>query len=61
MQILTLENKTFYLNELPDEIDNDLRFAVFDNSDNNNPDYFYIPLINIFTVIKHKYFLNFKF
>lgn len=45
MQILTLENKTFYLNELPEEIDNDLRFAVLDNSDNQNPDYFFIPLI----------------
>jgi len=45
MQILTLENKTFYLNELPEEIDNDLRFAVLDNSDNNDPDYFFIPLI----------------
>ena len=45
MQILTLENKTFYLNELPEEVDDDLRFAVLDNSDNQNPDYFYIPLI----------------
>ena len=45
MQILTLENKTFYLNELPEEIDNDLRFAVLDNSDPNNPDYFFVPLI----------------
>jgi len=45
MQILTLDNKTFYLNELPDEIDNDLRFAVLDNSDAANPDYFFVPLI----------------
>lgn len=45
MQILTLDNKTFYLNELPEEIDNDLRFAVLDNSDPNNPDYFFVPLI----------------
>lgn len=45
MQILTLENKIFYLNELPDEIENDLRFAVLDNSDPQNPDYFFIPLI----------------
>jgi len=29
---------------LPEEID-DLRFAILDNSDPNNPDYFYIPLI----------------
>ena len=45
MQILTLEDKTFYLNDLPDEIDEDLRFSVLDNSDPNNPDYFFIPLI----------------
>jgi hypothetical protein len=45
MQILTLENKTFFLNELPEEINEDLRFAILDNSDNQNPDYFFIPLI----------------
>lgn len=45
MQILTLENKTFYLNDLPEEVDDDLRYAVLDNSDSNNPDYFYLPLI----------------
>ena len=30
MQILTLEDQIFNLNELPDEIDDDLRFAVLD-------------------------------
>ncbi|NBP00739.1 MAG: hypothetical protein EBU90_11530 [Proteobacteria bacterium] len=45
MQILTLENKTFYLNDLPKEIEDDLRFCILDNSDNQNPDYFFIPLI----------------
>jgi hypothetical protein len=45
MQILTLENKIFHLNELPDEIDEDLRFGILDNSDNTNPDHFFIPLI----------------
>jgi len=45
MQILTLENEVFYLNNLPDEIDDDLRFAVLDNSDPQNPDYMFIPLI----------------
>ena len=45
MQILNLNNETFYLNELPEEIDDDLRFAVLDNSDYQNPDYFFIPLI----------------
>jgi hypothetical protein len=44
MRILTLENTHFDLDHLPDEID-DMRFAILDNSDPNNPDYFYIPLI----------------
>jgi hypothetical protein len=45
MRILTLEDTLFSLNELPDEIDDDLRFAVLDNSDHQNPDYFFVPLI----------------
>lgn len=45
MQILTLDNKVFDLNNLPDEIEEDLRFAVLDNSDPANPDFFYVPLI----------------
>lgn len=42
---MTLENKTFYLNDLPDEIDEDFRYSVLDNSDPHNPDYFFLPLI----------------
>jgi hypothetical protein len=45
MQILTLENQTYFLNDLPDEVEDDLRFSVMDNSDPSNPDYFFIPLI----------------
>ena len=44
MRILTLENTAFEMNEIPDEVD-DLRFSILDNSDPNNPDYFFIPLI----------------
>tara|TARA_A100000164_G_C21886333_1_gene762953 strand:- start:868 stop:1368 length:501 start_codon:yes stop_codon:yes gene_type:complete len=44
MRILTLEDQSFEMNELPDEVD-DLRFAILDNSDPANPDYFFIPLI----------------
>ena len=44
MRILTLENTAYELNEIPDEVE-DLRFAVLDNSDPRNPDYFFIPLI----------------
>ena len=44
MRILTLDNSVFELDSLPEEID-DMRFAIFDNSDPNDPDYRYIPLI----------------
>lgn len=44
MRILTLENKYYNLETLPDEID-DLRFAILDNSNPQNVDYHYIPLI----------------
>jgi hypothetical protein len=44
MRILTLENRAYELDNLPDEI-SDMRFAIFDNSDTLNPDYYYIPLI----------------
>jgi hypothetical protein len=45
VRILQLEeNRVFDLDNLPDEID-DMRFAVFDNSDPTSPDYHYIPLI----------------
>ena len=45
MQILTLENKTFPLKEIPDELEDEVRFAVLDNSDPKNPDFFFVPLI----------------
>jgi hypothetical protein len=45
MQILTLENKTFQLNNLPDEVDENTRFAVLDNSAPAEPDFFFVPLI----------------
>lgn len=45
MQILTLENKTFLLNNLPDEVDEMTRFAVLDNSEPREPDFFFMPLI----------------
>ena len=44
MRILTLDNTHYDLDQLPDEVD-DMRFAILDNSDPQNPDYHYIPLI----------------
>jgi hypothetical protein len=45
MQILTLDNKTFHLNNLPEEVDDNMRFSVLDNSNPNEPDFFFQPLI----------------
>ena len=45
MRILTLENECFNLDDLPDEIEDDVRFSVLDNSDPKNPDFFFVPLI----------------
>lgn len=44
MRILTLDNRAFPMSDIPDEVE-DLRFAVLDNSDTKNPDYFFVPLI----------------
>ena len=45
MRILTLDNKCFNLDDLPEQIEDDVRFSVLDNSDPKNPDYFFVPLI----------------
>lgn len=45
MNILTLDNMSFDLSKMPDELDDDIRFSVLDNNDPNNPDFFFIPLI----------------
>tara|TARA_E500000178_G_C16742857_1_gene626792 strand:+ start:94 stop:600 length:507 start_codon:yes stop_codon:yes gene_type:complete len=45
MRILTLDNKAFDLNELPEEVEEDARFSVLDNSTPSEPDFFFMPLI----------------
>jgi hypothetical protein len=45
MQILTLDNRTFHLNNLPEEVDDNMRFSVLDNSNPNEPDFFFQPLV----------------
>jgi hypothetical protein len=45
MRILTLNNKSFDLNDLPDEVDEDTRFSVLDNSNPSDPDFYFMPLI----------------
>lgn len=44
MRILTLDNTSYSMDSIPDEIE-EVRFCVLDNSDPKEPDYFYIPLI----------------
>jgi len=44
MRIHTLDDTSFELNTLPEEID-DMRFAILDNSNPTEPDFMYIPLI----------------
>ena len=45
MRILTLEDRCFELDNLPEQIDDDIRFSVLDNSDPKEPDFFFMPLI----------------
>ena len=45
MRILTLDNECFNLDDLPEQIEDDVRFSVLDNSDPRNPDFFFVPLI----------------
>ena len=45
MKILTLDNKTYTLEKIPEYVDDDLRFAVLDNSNPQDPDYYFVPLI----------------
>ena len=45
MKILTLENQSFSLTNMPDELEEEIQFAVLDNSDIKEPDFFFVPLI----------------
>ena len=45
MRILTIENECYMLNNLPDQIEEDIRFSVLDNSNSDDPDFYFIPLI----------------
>lgn len=45
MKILTLEDESFSLTNMPDELEDEVQFAVLDNSDPKDPDFFFIPLV----------------
>lgn len=44
MRILTTENTTFSMNEIPDEVD-DVRYCVLDYSNQDEVDYYFMPLV----------------
>ena len=44
MKILTVDNDTYDLGEIPETID-DLRYGVLDYSNQQNVDYYFIPLV----------------
>lgn len=45
MNILTVNNQSFSLNNLPDEVDDSMQFGILDNSNPQDPDFFFMPLI----------------
>tara|TARA_B100000900_G_scaffold386037_1_gene376157 strand:- start:746 stop:1246 length:501 start_codon:yes stop_codon:yes gene_type:complete len=44
MKILTVDNKSYELDYVPEEID-DIRYCVLDYSNKNEADYFFVPLV----------------
>ena len=44
MKILTVENQSYDLDYVPEEID-DIRYCVLDYSNKNDADYFFVPLV----------------
>ena len=44
MKILTVENETYDLDEIPETID-DLRYGILDYTNPSNVDYYFIPLV----------------
>ena len=45
MKILTLDNTPYDIEKIPEYVDDSLRFSVLDNSNPEDPDHFFIPLI----------------
>jgi len=44
MRLLTNENKSYAINQIPDKVD-DIRYCVLDYSNQNDVDYYFLPLI----------------
>lgn len=45
MNILTIDNVAYDLNDLPEDGTDDIRYAVLDNTNPNDPDFYYLPLM----------------
>lgn len=45
MKILTLKNESLNLNDIPEELEEDVRFSILDNSNPQDPDFYFMPLI----------------
>lgn len=47
MQILTVENRVYNLTHLPNELNEDIRYSVLNNSNVSSPDFYFLPLVVI--------------
>ena len=45
MYILTLDNYSFDLSKISEDLEDDIRFSVLDNNVPTDPDFFFIPLV----------------
>lgn len=45
MRILTIDNESYPLTNIPSAVEETIRFAVLDNSNTQDPDFFFNPLI----------------
>ena len=52
MRILTVDNLAYDLNKLPETVSDDMAFSVLDNSNPKAPDFFFIHLIYILSMLK---------
>lgn len=45
MYILTLDDQSFDLSKISEDMEEDIRFSVLDNNNPSDPDFFFIPLV----------------
>lgn len=47
MRILTIENQSYDLSRLPDEVVDDIRYTILDNGTPSDPDFYFPPLVYV--------------